>query len=393
MCAHFKEVTMKKIFLIALALLLALCVVSCSNDKQNDEVNEETEAPLANQNVVESESGSFEYELNEEGKCEIVKYTPSSVNTVDIKLPKTLDNRDVVGVAASAFKADNTLKTVTIPEGYTYISKNAFYDCDALTSVTFEGITLTRIGANAFDSCDLLAQVTVPASLKTVEAFAFKDCVALASIDLSGATSIGEGAFFNCTSLAAATVSSNVSVISKTSFMGCTALEYTVENGACYLGNADNKYVALVTAENLDITSCKINDATTVIATQAFLNCDYLQSVTLGKNIANISAACFENCTALEFNKSENGAYLGTDENPYMVLMSVTDLSKEDFVLNADVKILCDNAFDHYASLQDIIFDGTKEAWEAISKTSDWNNGRTVRVVFVDETIEPIMYN
>ena len=384
---------MKKIFLIALALLLALCVAACSSGKQNDEELDQTEAPLADQNVVESESGSFEYELNQEGKCEIVKYTPSSVKVVDIKLPKTLDNRDVVGIAASAFKADNTIRSITIPEGYTYIAKNAFFDCDALTTVTVEGSTLTRIATNAFDGCNALTSVVLPTSLNTVEAFAFKDCTALSSIDLLGATSIGEGAFLNCTALKTANISSDISEISKSSFMGCDALEYTVEDGACYLGNVENKYVALVTAENLDIVSCKINDATTVIATQAFLNCDYLETVTLGNNVTVISASCFENCTSLEFNESENGSYLGTEENPYMILMGVTDLSKEDFTLNVNTKILCDKALDNYASLQDIIFGGTKEEWEAISKTSSWNNGRTVRVVFTDETIEPIIYN
>ena len=40
-----------------------------------------------------------------------------------------------------------------------------------------------------------------------------------------------------------------------------------------------------------------------------------------------------------------------------------------------------------------IHFAGTAEAWEAIVKTDTWHNGRTVRVVFADETIEPIIYN
>ena len=391
-----KEVTMKKILLIALALVLALCVVSCKADKQDEQKElEETEAALANQNVVEAESGSgsFEYELNEEGKCEIVKYTPSSVKVVDLELPKTLDNRDVVGIAEDAFKADNTIKSVKIPEGYTYIDKNAFYDCDILTTVTVEGATLTRIGANAFDGCDALESIVLPASLKTVEAFAFKDCAALVSVDLSGATTIGEGAFLRCAALKSATVSSDITKISKTSFVGCDALEYTVEDGACYLGNADNKYVALVTAQNLDILSVKINDATTVIADQAFLNCDYLETITLGKSITVISASCFEGCEALEYNESENGYYLGTEANPTMVLMGIIDLSKEDFSLSVDTKIICNNAFDNYVALQDILFAGTKEEWNAIEKTSDWNNGRTVRVVFADETIEPIIYN
>ena len=385
---------MKKIFIIALALVLALCVASCSADKQNEEEElNQTEDALANQNVVAGEAGTFEYELNEEGKCEIVKYTPSSVTVVDIKLPKTLDNRDVVGIAASAFKADNTLKSITVPEGYTYIAKNAFYDCDALTTVTIEGSTLTRIGANAFDGCEALASINLPTSVKTVEEFAFKDCSSLTTVDLGGATTIGNGAFLNCSALKSVIVSSDIAVVSKTSFMGCDALEYTVENGACYLGNADNKYVALITAENLNVVTCKINDAATVIADQAFLNCDYLETITLGKGITTISASCFDGCTALELNEKDNGYYLGTTENPYMVLMGVKDLSKDDFRLNVDTKILCDKALDNYASLQDILFAGNKDQWEAISKTSDWNNGRTVRVVFDDATIEPIIYN
>lgn len=384
---------MKKIFLMLLAALLIVCMAACSSNKQDGEGADETEAAGANQNEVELETGSFEYQLNEEGKCEIVKYTPASVKVVDIELPEKLDDRDVVGIASSAFKAENSIKSITVPATYTYVGDYAFYDCDSLTSVTIKGDAITDIGTSAFHGCELLTSINLPASAKTIGEFAFKDCVSLTEIDLSGVETLGDGAFIGCTDLVNVTVSDAISKISKNAFLGCEAVEYTVENGALYIGNADNKYVVLVSAENLDVDSCQVNAATKVIAEQAFLDCDLLTSVTLGASVTKISASCFEGCVELEYNESENGLYLGTEENPYMVLMSTSDQSSEDFTLNTDTKIICDQAFENYAELQDILYAGTKEDWDAIIKADAWHEGRTTRIVFADESIEPIIYN
>lgn len=383
---------MKKFFLVALALLIALCAVACSSGKKDDEAVDETEDEGADENIFEDSYGSFEYQLNAEGKCEITKYSPNSVAVVDVKLPETLDNRDVAGIAAGAFKADNSIKSLTVPACYTYIGDYAFYDCDSLESVKFEGNALTSIGNGTFEGCGKLANINFPVSVKEVGKFAFKDCTALVSVDLSGATVIGDGAFLSCSALKSVKISDAVEEISKNCFYGCDSLEYTVENGGLYLGNEENEYAVLVSAEDLDIETCVVNPATKMIADQAFLNCTMLRTLTLGESIVRISAACFENCSDLEFNELENGYYLGTAENPYMVLMGMIDQSQEDFTLSTYAKILCDEALTNCASLQDILFAGTKEAWEAIIKTDGWNYGRTTRIVFADESIEPIIY-
>ena len=388
---------MKRIFLtvlaIALATALLLCTVACSSDKTEDDKDAAVVAPNANENVYVGESGSFEYELNEEGKCEIIKYSPSSVTIVDIKLPETIDGRDIVGVSADAFKAENSIKSVTIPASYTYVDDYAFFDCDSLEKVTFEGESIITIGTGAFEGCEKLSSINLPKSVVTVEPFAFKDCSSITSIDLSGSVqTIGEGAFFGCSALKNLTLSNDVSSVVKSAFTDCTALNYATYDNALYLGNESNPYLVLVSAANLNITKCVVNDATKVIAAKAFAGCGYLTSLMLGDSVNIISARCFEGCEELEYNESENGRYLGTDENPYMVLMGLVVPSAEDFTLNVATKIICDVAFDNCASLADIHFAGTPDEWKAIVKTDTWHNGRTVRIVFPNEN-DNIMYN
>lgn len=390
---------MKRFFLIVLALALAatlvLCTAACSGDKSNDSEKETEFTPATKEDAFVGETGTFEYALNSEGKCEITKYTPKSVAVVDVKLPATTDDgRDIIGISADAFKAENSIKSVTIPASYTYVDDYAFYDCDALETVTFEGENITVIGTGAFEGCDKLRAINLPKSVVDVEPFAFKDCSSLLSVDLSGAAkSINEGAFYGCSALKTVTLSDAIDYVCKNAFYGCDALEYTTYENALYLGNSANPYLVLVSAENLNIESCTVNDATKVIASQAFFACEYLTSLTLGDNVKVISARSFEGCSEIEYNESENGFYLGTDSNPYMVLMGLVVPSVEDFTLNTETKILCDTALDNCAALADIHFAGTAEAWEAIIKTDTWHNGRTVRIVFADETIEPIIYN
>ena len=389
---------MKRFFLtilaIALAAVLLLSTVACSPKDAEDSTDRDVLTPNANENVYESATGSFEYALNEEGKCEITKYNPASVAVVDVTLPSTIDGRDIVGIAADAFKAENSIKSVTIPATYTYVGDYAFYDCDALETVTFEGEAITDIGTGTFEGCDKLASIVLPKSVETVEPFAFKDCVAITSIDLSGALkTVSEGAFYGCSALKTVVLADSVEYVVKNAFYGCAALEYTTYDNGLYLGNSANPHLVLASVSDLNAEECKVNDNTKVVAAQAFSGCQYLSSLTLGNNVSVISARCFEGCDELEYTVSENGLYLGSSANPYLVLMGLEVPSVEDFTLNADTKILCDTALDNCASLADIHFAGTAEAWEAIVKTDTWHNGRTVRIVFADETIEPIIYN
>lgn len=394
MCPYSEEVTnMKKFFPIILAIILVLCMASCSSKQSEEQTDAENVVGGANENVSQGETGSFEYQLNEEGKCEIVKYTPNSVKIVDVTLPEKLDGRDVVGVANSAFKAENSIRTIKIPASYTYIGSYAFYDCDALTSVEILGENLTDIGESAFQGCDLLASVKLPASVESVGNFAFKDCIAITELDLgTSLVSVGEGAFFGCKALKTIKLADTVKDINKNAFIGCEAIEYTEEDSALYLGNDANKYLVLVRAINLDVESCTVNAATKVIADNAFQNCDLLKTVTLGDAVTEISASCFDGCTALAYNESENGNYLGSASNPYMVLMNLVVPSVEDFTLNAAAKIICDEAFTNCLELADIHFAGTPDEWNAILRIENWNNGRMVRIVFADETHEPIIY-
>ena len=384
---------MKKFFPIILAIILVLCMASCSSKQSEEQTDAENVVGGANENVSQGETGSFEYQLNEEGKCEIVKYTPNSVKIVDVTLPEKLDGRDVVGVANSAFKAENSIRTIKIPASYSYIGSYAFYDCDALTSVEILGENLTDIGESAFQGCDLLASVKLPASVESVGNFAFKDCIAVTELDFGGSlVSVGEGAFFGCKTLKTIKLADTVKDINKNAFIGCEAIEYTEEDGALYLGNDANKYLVLVRAINLDVESCTVNAATKVIADNAFQNCDLLKTVTLGDAVTEISASCFDGCTALAYNESKNGNYLGSASNPYMVLMNLIVPSVEDFTLNAAAKIICDEAFTNCLELADIHFAGTPDEWNAILRIENWNNGRMVRIVFADETHEPIIY-
>ncbi len=389
---------MKRSFLtilsLALVAVLVLCTAACSNNESEKETDEAVLSPNANENVYESTTGSFEYALNDEGKCEITKYNPSSVAVVDVKLPEVIDGRDIVGVAADAFKAENSIKSVTIPATYTYINDYAFYDCDSLETVTFEGNNITDIGMGAFEGCAKLASINLPKSVVTVGSFAFKECVSLVSVDLSGSLkTISEGAFFGCSALKTVALADSVEYVVKNAFYGCSALEYTTYDNAKYLGNSANPHLVLVSVSDLNVDECKVNDSTVLIASQAFAGCKYLSSLTLGDKVSVISASCFEGCSELTYTESENGLYLGSEANPYMVLMGLAVPSVEDFTLNSATKILCDAAFNNCAALADIHFAGTVAEWEAIVKTDTWHNGRTVRVVFADETVEPIIYN
>lgn len=377
---------MKKIFALLLAGLLTLSMVSCGDKKEDKENDKETNA--VEQNYIEetANKGQFEYALNEEGDYEIVKYEPYSVSVADITLPSEVNGRDIVGISANAFKAENSIKSVTVPATYKYVSDYAFYDCDSLVSVSLPA-TLEEIGKGAFESCDVLSVFNMPASVKEISEFAFKDCKAIKSLDLSNVTAIKKGAFLNCSALESITVSDKLEYATKEAFYGCDALVYTEEDELLYLGNEANKTVLLVSPKSLNVIECAVSATTQVIADAAFNNCEYLSKITLSDAVKVINGTSFVGCSELSYNKSENGLYLGTVANPCMVLIELDITSVEDFKLNKDTKIIAETAFAKCVALEDISFEGTEAEWNAIIKSAAWNGDLTVNVTCSDKVI------
>ena len=103
------------------------------------------------------------------------------------------------------YEGDIVIPSTVEYEGETYrvtrIGKEAFYNCNELTSIVIsEGIA--RIGFGAFYYCRNLSSVTLPESLSIIDRYAFYDCSSLKSITIpKDVTYIGYCAFGGCYNL------------------------------------------------------------------------------------------------------------------------------------------------------------------------------------------------
>lgn len=94
----------------------------------------------------------------------------------------------------------------TIPDGVTSIGREAFRDCDGLTSISIPN-SVTSIGEYAFWSCNGLQSINIPDSLTSIENYVFYGCASLTSVTIpNSVTSIGNGAFSSCSSLTTMTI-------------------------------------------------------------------------------------------------------------------------------------------------------------------------------------------
>ena len=210
----------KKLLALLLVALLALSVFGCGNNKEDSETDD------GDENVAEEyQYGHLTYAVNGEGTYEITGFTYSGTDFVDVVIPATISEREVTGIAADAFKAVNTLRSVTLPAGLAYIGQYAFFDCDNITTVVVPD-TVTEIGVGAFEGCDKLASVTLSNTLKKISKYTFKDCPVLTGVTIpAGVTAIDYGAFYNCPSITAVTLPEGLTDLGDCAFWGCTSLK------------------------------------------------------------------------------------------------------------------------------------------------------------------------
>ena len=166
-------------------------------------------------------------------------------------------------------------------------------------------------------------------------------------------------------------------------------MKYETYDNANYLGNSSNKYVALITANSLNIKDCVINDQTTVVAKDAFSNCKFLKTVTVGEKVNVIGSDCFVNTPALEYNVYENVSYLGTKDSDYAIVMFANVPAATGIELHEDIKMITSDAFSDCINLTDIDCSKlTKAEWNDVYKINGWDNDLTIKVICSDGNIE-----
>ncbi len=223
-----------------------------------------------------------------------------------------------IGIANQAFYMCVMLNTVLIPDSVKYIGEYAFYCCYSLTAIQigngvkeirdytflydynlsycYLGNGIERIGNFAFGECKSLTSkdLRLNSGLKEIGNHAFDTCVSLTYFNCpTGLEIIGDYAFKECLNLKTVSTNDNLRRIGKDSFMHTSLYDYA--NGVCYAGDWVVGYnVKIASTPNVDLEI-----STKGIADYAFLECSYLSSISMPKNLEYIGEGAFVKCNTL----------------------------------------------------------------------------------------------
>ena len=191
----------------------------------------------------------------------------------------------VTSIGSYAFSDFTGLQYVEMANSVTKINTGAFYNCTSLYSFKLSD-SLTYIGDNAFYNCNFLSSVSIPNTVTYIGSEAFRDCNTLQYINIpNGITAIKEHTFTYCQNLQDITLPDSVTSIEDNAFFGCGSLKkVTCLNGYVSIGEMSFYNCQLLT---------NVPKITSSIGSDAFLGCDSVTSVTLGKDVLNISAGAF----------------------------------------------------------------------------------------------------
>ncbi len=223
----------------------------------------------------------------------------------------------------NAFTNAKWLTEITIGPGVTSIGKNAFKACTNLSTVNFQGNTLTTIDDDAFYGCSALQVISLPSSMTTIGTRAFRDSK-LTSINIPAeCTTLGSSIFENCTALTTATFATNATMTSLPDniFKGCN-----------------------------NLISVTIPEVVAAIGDGAFQGCSKLPAPPMSTALITIGKNAFNGCTGIfDLVLSEKGSLATIGESAFRGCNKITMAS-----LPATIDIIGNNAFSGCTALTDI---------------------------------------
>ena len=233
----------------------------------------------------------YTYKLDDDDNATITAYKG---NATAVVIPSKLDGYTVVAIGNKAFRSNNNLRAVTIPDTITSIGDWSFSECKKLSDVTLSA-NLISLGDRAFGDCTSLTSITIPKTLKTAYAFGpFNGCSALTNVTLEqGMTVVAPNLFYNCSGLVSIKIPDTVTSIGDSSFRNCESLKNVeIPDSVTEIKDSAFRYSA-------NLEKIVIPDTVTVIGAWSFSECKKLSDVTLSANLVSLGDRAFGDCTSL----------------------------------------------------------------------------------------------
>ena len=193
------------------------------------------------------------------------------------------------------------------------INDYAFYGCSHLTSVVIPR-NLETIGRESFRGCIGLTSFVIPYGVTSIDDSAFKGCRFTSIVIPNTVTSIGDYAFSG-NYITSVSIPSSVIHIGTNPFLDCSYLEtITVDAGNTVFSSPNNCNAIIKTATHTLISGCKntiIPNSVEGIDHSAFYGCVGLTSIEIPASVTWINNSAFHNTGLTSVEIPSNVDFIG----------------------------------------------------------------------------------
>ena len=252
------------------------------------------------------------------------------------------------------------IKSVIIGNNVTSIGKEAFRNCESLTTVTI-GNSVTTIGYSAFQNCTSLATVTFGNSVESIGSNAFMG-TRLTSLDLPASLNNVGGGLDGCSYLESITVDEN-----NTTYHSAGNCLIKTATGMLVIGCKNSVIpndgsvtsIRAYAFQNCTITSVAIPDSVTSLLANTFTNCTKLTTISIGSGLTSFAQKTFVDCAALtSITVDVNNTHYSSAGNCLIEISTgklLKGFSTSVIPTDGSVTVICGYAFQACSSLTNLV--------------------------------------